>query len=613
MGNISRLREAEIANGNLINADDLDAELDQLVTEANNKETRIATIESGSFTQSGTLTTSNNLVSNGITERTAGSGVTADGTLLKDGYVNIGAIRTTLSATDTTTDVITTASNHGLVTGDTLKLRAVSGGTLPGGTANTTVYYLRRLSDTTGTLHTTLADANANTNIVNLSSAHTGTVQVIAAVASPSEYDLYVDPTGLRVRIGGSTKIVSTQDSVAFPQNFQSCAPPVYASASTFSVASIACRDSTNAVNIGKTSSTTVDIATTGLNGTVQSANLTGDMSYSSAAAGFIASAVAGTDVITTAGSHGFTTGQPIRYSSSTVGGVSTNTTYYINVISATTHYLYNTRANAVAGGATGRVDVSSSGTAAASDALIGEGTLFTTELTVGDIVTLANGQVIIIGAITSDTVATSLSGYVPSGNFYAQTFKRGGEIKSTWYYLYAITDGTTPGLILSKRNVAGGETLIDLPSGYTYYRQLPFAVRNDASSNFVRWVANVWGANTADINFTGEVSYYNGSFQAGTTFNIVSAGTGATGVSTGAPPIAYSIRMASLAGAGSSYFTAKPTGTAFTAPVSLTFNNAVATEHIIELGTSQQIDYTRVNGTGNVFLDMIGMQVRVS
>ncbi|MHA4892987.1 hypothetical protein, partial [Enterococcus faecium] len=65
-------------------------------------------------------------------------------------------------------------------------------------------------------------------------------------------------------------------------------------------------------------------------------------------------------------------------------------------------------------------------------------------------------------------------------------TAKRGGKAPNTHYLLYAISDGTTPGLLLSMRNVAGGDTLVDLPSGYTASRQQAFAVRLDPAGNLL-------------------------------------------------------------------------------------------------------------------------------
>lgn len=89
MTQISRLRGAEIANGNLINADDISAELDQLVSESNSQDSRLTDIESENVTLSGVKTFSASPKTNGIDERTADSGVTVDELLIKDGTVKL--------------------------------------------------------------------------------------------------------------------------------------------------------------------------------------------------------------------------------------------------------------------------------------------------------------------------------------------------------------------------------------------------------------------------------------------------------------------------------------------------------------------------------------------
>jgi hypothetical protein len=58
------------------------------------------------------------------------------------------------------------------------------------------------------------------------------------------------------------------------------------------------------------------------------------------------------------------------------------------------------------------------------------------------------------------------------------------------WFNLYVLakSDGTNPGLFLTTKNVAAGDTLNGLPSGYSspFFRQLPFAIRNDGSANII-------------------------------------------------------------------------------------------------------------------------------
>lgn len=213
MAQISRLKDPEISNGNVINADDLDSEYNQLVNESNSQDTRITTIESGTFTQSGTLITSNNLQTNGISERTAGSGVTIDGMKAQDGYVNVPSIRATISSIDTTTDVITT-DTHGLSTGDAVRVRAVPSGTIPTGLSASNIYYARVLTTTTITLHPTAADATGNTNKVDITNAGAGTRHIIGTPTTLAEGDLWFDNT-LKMRRRGATVLIPDSNDIS--------------------------------------------------------------------------------------------------------------------------------------------------------------------------------------------------------------------------------------------------------------------------------------------------------------------------------------------------------------------------------------------------------------
>ena len=87
MSQISRLHQAEIANGNLIDADDISDELDQLVTQSNGQDTRLTNIESSAMTLAGVKTFSSAPKTDQIDERTPAAGVTLDGVLHKDGYI----------------------------------------------------------------------------------------------------------------------------------------------------------------------------------------------------------------------------------------------------------------------------------------------------------------------------------------------------------------------------------------------------------------------------------------------------------------------------------------------------------------------------------------------
>lgn len=85
MAQLSRTSDAEIENGNIIDADDLDAEFDNIISGHNTNDTTLTAVTTGTYTFSGVKTFSSTPKTNGIDERTAGSGVTVDSLLIKDG------------------------------------------------------------------------------------------------------------------------------------------------------------------------------------------------------------------------------------------------------------------------------------------------------------------------------------------------------------------------------------------------------------------------------------------------------------------------------------------------------------------------------------------------
>lgn len=87
MAPIQRLKATEIQNGQTIDADDINAELDQLVNTSNAQDTSITTLTSSNTTLSGVKTFSNGIKANTIGEATATSGVTVDGVRHRDGLV----------------------------------------------------------------------------------------------------------------------------------------------------------------------------------------------------------------------------------------------------------------------------------------------------------------------------------------------------------------------------------------------------------------------------------------------------------------------------------------------------------------------------------------------
>lgn len=152
-----------------------------------------------------------------------------------------------------------------------------------------------------------------------------------------------------------------------------------------------------------------------------------------------------------------------------------------INKNTSTTLNLTSTGLNGVAQSS----DLTGSVTVTAGSATVsGSGTAFLTNFQVGDVVYTVGGQGRRITSITNNTTMTASANFSSSES--GVTYKRGGEAPSTCYHVYAIDDGTTPGLIMSTRNVTGGDTLADLPTGYTRYRQFAYEIDNDSSGNII-------------------------------------------------------------------------------------------------------------------------------
>lgn len=115
----------------------------------------------------------------------------------------------------------------------------------------------------------------------------------------------------------------------------------------------------------------------------------------------------------------------------------------------------------------------------AAGTNITGVGTAFLTDFVVGDIVWVNSTNASRITGITTNTAMTTDKTIVAAGVSY----RRGGKLTeltsagTVGFYVYVISNGTNVGLICSTRDVSSGDTLVDLPSGYTRYRQLPFYV----------------------------------------------------------------------------------------------------------------------------------------
>jgi hypothetical protein len=128
------------------------------------------------------------------------------------------------------------------------------------------------------------------------------------------------------------------------------------------------------------------------------------------------------------------------------------------------------------------------------STLVTGTGTTFTTTFQVGDVISVNNGaQSRVITSITSNTQLNTLSAF--SSNYTGASYSRGGAAPSAMHNLYAISypNGSNPAFALSCRSVATGDTLVDLPAGYTKYRQLPISFPTTSTGNFFQFIVQSW------------------------------------------------------------------------------------------------------------------------
>lgn len=126
-----------------------------------------------------------------------------------------GAASTDLSFTvNTGTDVVTTGSAHSYTTGDGVSVLSV-GGSLPAPLVATQPYFVRSTGASTVTLHPTKADAVANTNVVDITTAGSGTLTISNNRTPQGCWDWCNDATaGFYFRLGSTPTGQVTADVV---------------------------------------------------------------------------------------------------------------------------------------------------------------------------------------------------------------------------------------------------------------------------------------------------------------------------------------------------------------------------------------------------------------
>lgn len=126
-----------------------------------------------------------------------------------------GAGSTDLSFTvDTGTDVVTTGSAHSYTNGDGVSVLSV-GGTLPAPLVATSPYFARSTGGSTLTLHPSKADAVANTNVIDITTAGSGTLTISNNRTAQGCWDWCNDSTaGFYFRLGSTPTGQVTADAL---------------------------------------------------------------------------------------------------------------------------------------------------------------------------------------------------------------------------------------------------------------------------------------------------------------------------------------------------------------------------------------------------------------
>lgn len=461
MAQINRLKDSEISNGNVIDADDLDAEFDQLVNGHNDVDSRLDDVENNALTIAGQKTFTSNIKVDGIDENSSGVGVTIDGVVLKD-----------------STAKVSTASD-------------------PSSPADGTVWY-------------NSADDE------------------------------------LKFRQDGSTVTVATQSYVTnnatIPKGYISpaSARPVYASSSTLTIASFYCKSSDNADTIDITSSKTVNIANSGLNGRATNyTEGTSEWIYLYAIKDSLSATPTPGYLLSTAdvsSGGSISAGLPYDESGALTGTVSTT----IGIATVT-----------------------------------GSGTTFLSDYVAGQTISITGGDDLVVQSVDSDTQITATSN---------ATAAVSGAAHERW-------------------------------SPYNKYRQLPFAIRNDSSGNFIPWVISEGWPYRPVVMFNIASTYFNGSTTVVGATNVLNAGTATTFTNVDCtsfqPPISSEVLLTARKTAdflgtlrrdGESHNGSIEVGSAASA------NAAIG---LIRVPTASRIvEYRRWFGSGDLSLDVMGWVV---
>ena len=125
-----------------------------------------------------------------------------------------------ISSVDTSGETVTTESSHGYSTGEAVTV--YSPGTIPGGLSSNTTYYVRVLSSSSYSLHTTKANAESGTNAVDLTSTQTGDVYMMSSSPKKATVSVQSDTETIKNKIAGFISQINRVQSLIKAQTASS-------------------------------------------------------------------------------------------------------------------------------------------------------------------------------------------------------------------------------------------------------------------------------------------------------------------------------------------------------------------------------------------------------
>ena len=125
-----------------------------------------------------------------------------------------------ISSVDTSGETVTTESSHGYSTGEAVTV--YSPGTIPSGLSTNTTYYVRVLSSSSYSLHTTKANAESGTNAVDLTSTQTGDVYMMSSSPKIATVSVQSDTETIKNKIAGFISQINRVQSLIKAQTASS-------------------------------------------------------------------------------------------------------------------------------------------------------------------------------------------------------------------------------------------------------------------------------------------------------------------------------------------------------------------------------------------------------